>query len=139
MLHGYRLECQTANCEYFVRAANSPWLHWPTIDLVPDIGRRVDGARRTRLQSVYMIAVAVREHDGRRSDVADVVQPVRSAIDHHSTASVSHKRGRVPAMASAPDLNVAARAEKCQPRNASYVQSPSRFLRMSLSHHSCFS
>ena len=36
-------------------------LHWPTIDLVPDIGRRIDGARRTRLQAVHMIAVAVRK------------------------------------------------------------------------------
>src|SRR6266508_1292991 len=131
MLCGYRLECQTANREYFVRSDNTPLLHWPTIDLVPDIGRRVDAARRTGLQPVHMIAVAVRDHDGRRSEVVDAVQPVRSAIDHHSTASVSNKRSRVPAMAPAPDLDVAARTEKRQPRNASYVQSPSRFLRIS--------
>src|SRR6266508_1783673 len=104
MLCGYRLECQTANREYFVRSDNTPLLHWPTIDLVPDIGRRVDAARRTGLQPVHMIAVAVRDHDGRRSEVVDAVQPVRSAIDHHSTASVSNKRSRVPAMAPAPDL-----------------------------------
>jgi len=139
MLYGYRLECQTANREYFVRLDNTPLLHWPTIDLVPDIGRRADAARCTGLQPVHMIAVAVREHDGRRSDVVDAVKPVGSAIDHHATASMRNERRRVPAMAAAPDLDIAARAEKRQPRNASYVQSPSRFLRISLSHHSCFS
>jgi hypothetical protein len=59
-----------------------------------------------------VIGMSMSDHDCGRLDPFLVVEPISPAIDHHTRISQPHQQGAVAEMASRPDLDLAAGAEK---------------------------
>ena len=75
---------------------------------------RIDRAGSALGKAGGVIGMRMSEHDGRRSNDADPIQPVCSAIDHDASTAVANKGRAMTPMPTGADLDLATRAQKRQ-------------------------
>ena len=112
MLDRNRLEAELADPERHIGANNVPVIDGEAIDQRPGLRRGKHRARRALGEPRGVVVMSMGEHDRRRRQGPNAPEPIGAAIDHDACVALPHHKGAMAKVASRPELDLAARAEK---------------------------